>query len=201
MAVSRASLPANPYVGVTFIPDNPRMATPPAWFLQRVYDFDAQLVLMPSRMRAGTYVIARRQRRPRAQLTAKALIDTTTQQKDTQMCLKHGCVPVCLMFHFGSTWNADALLAKLKARDTWALGGGEKAADLLDAQDESDRQRQRQAIRDDLWHRSGDGWRTYQTRTGQRVLSSGGVTPATPEVSFPVATPSTPAGLALAGGV
>ena len=88
---------ANRYLGVTYIADNPRMETPPEWFLQRLFDYDSQLVLLPSRYKPYAYVIARRSRLGRRGLTGNAIADTITQP-DTLMCMHYGCVPVCLMF-------------------------------------------------------------------------------------------------------
>lgn len=157
----------NPYVGITYIPDNPRMETPPAFFLQRLHDYDGDLVILPSRYKPFAYVIARR-RYYSAGLTDKALESTITQP-DTLMCLHYGLVPVCLMYKHGPTWNPDTVLQSLMARDLWAHGGADKVCDMLEQQEEDEKAKQRAATREDLWHRSGDAWRSYQARTGQRV--------------------------------
>lgn len=162
--MSRAT--ANPWIGITFISDNPRMETPPAYFLARLHDYDADLVILPSRQRPFAYVIARRQRFSAG--LSDAAIKSTAQQ-DTLMCLRYGLVPVCLMFKTGSTWDVDAVLRSLMARDLWAHGGGDKVADMLEAQEEAEQQAVRKQIREDMWHRSGDAWRSYKFRTGQAV--------------------------------
>ncbi len=161
---------ANPFVGVNYLPDNPGMAIPPAWFLQRIYDYDAMLVLLPSRTRPFAYVLARR-RQFGAGLTDKAIEDSITVS-DTKMCLLHGLVPVCLLFRNGSSWDADAVIRSLAARDLWAVGGADKAADMLEAQEDAEKAKLRKEIRDDMWNRSGDAWRSYQRRTGQAVSLS-----------------------------
>ncbi len=162
---------------VNYIPDNTRMEVPPPFFLQRIYDFDSMLVVIPSRLVPNAYVIARR-RQYGVGLTAKA-IESTIDQPDTKMCLTHGLVPVCLMFKTGPVWNVDALLLKLAARDMWTIGGGpgktseergNAVADMLEAQEAAEKEAVRKAIRDDIWNRSGDGWRTYQARTGASNL-------------------------------
>src|SRR5438552_10001185 len=127
--MSRASQQPNPWVGKTYIPDNVRMETPPAWFLQQLHDYDAELVVFPSRYRPYAYVIARRCRLGRRGLTENAIAATITQP-DTIMVMQHGCIPVCYMYKHGPVWNADTILRSLKARDLWAVGGGDKAADL-----------------------------------------------------------------------
>lgn len=159
----------NPWIGVTFIPDNVRMEVPPAYVLQRIYDFDRMLVLMPSRMVPFAYVIARRKERT-AGLTDKAITDTATP--DTRMCVQYGCVPVCLMYKTGATWNIDPVLRSLAARDIWAHGGADKYADLLEAQEAAAAAKLKQDIRDDQWNRSGDAYRSYLHRTGGSNLLS-----------------------------
>lgn len=158
----------NPWVGINFIPDNPRMEVPPAYVLQRLYDFDAMLVVLPSRHVPFAYVIARRRQYSKG-LTCKALEDTIVQP-DTKMCLLHDLVPVCLMYKTGPSWDIDPVIRSLRARDMWAHGGPDKVADLLEAQEEAERVKTRQAIRAELWERSGEGWRSYQARTGQSTI-------------------------------
>ena len=159
----------NPYVGRTYLPDNPRMSVPPAWFLAQIHDYDAELVILPSRHKPFAYVIARRLRNKR---WGQVQIDTATQP-DTKMCMARNLIPVCLMFKTGPTWNVDTVLKSLRARDLWNIGGGDKAADLLEEQEAAEKAKIRADIRDDMWNRSGDAWRSYQRRTGQRVSLPG----------------------------
>lgn len=158
---------ANPWIGITFIHDNTRMEVPPAYFLQRLHDFDSDIVVVPSRQRPFAYVIARRKRRSKG--ITDAAIESTISQPDTLMCFKYGLVPVCLMFKTGTSWNSDTIIKKLKARDIWAHGGPNAVADMLEAQEAGEETARKAALRDDMWHRSGDAYRSYQARTGQRV--------------------------------
>ena len=162
---------ANPWVGKTstYVPDNPNMPVPPAHFLAPIHDYDHMLVILSSRQQPFTYVIARRR-----QLTAGLKFMKVDEKTpvDTKMCLENDCIPVCRMFQHGTTWNPEPILAKLRARDMWAHGGPEKVADLLDQQDADEKAKTQAAIRSELYERSGDGWRTYQARTGQRVLGT-----------------------------
>lgn len=168
---SRASAQVNPYVGLTFIPDNPRMEVPPSWFLARLHDYDADLVLLPSKARPFAYVVARRARLSRG-LTSQAMTDTITQP-DTRMCFHYGLVPVCVLFKHGPTWDADSVIRSLAARDTWAQGGGEALADRLDAEESAAKAKQHDEMRDRLRHVSRDAYRIYKRRTGQRTSVPG----------------------------
>lgn len=161
----------NPWVGVNYIPDNPHMEIPPAYFLQRIWDQDAMLVVMPSRKTPFAYVIARRKQWGPG-ITEKAL-EGVYDQPDTKMCILNGCVPVCLMHKTGLSWNPDPIIRSLQARDLWAAGGPDKVADLLEEQEAAAKEKIRQATRDDIYNRSGDAWRTYQHRTGQSTLGPG----------------------------
>lgn len=155
----------NPWVGVNYIPDNERMAVPPPYFLQRIHDQDAMLVIIPSRATPFAYVVARRKQFGPG-ISAEA-IDATYSHPDTKMCVLYGCVPVCLMFRNSTGgWDPDPVIRKLQARDLWAHGGAEKVAAMLEAQEEAEKEKIRQATRDDLYNRSGDAWRSYQARTG-----------------------------------
>jgi len=165
--MSRATKNVNPWVGITYIPDNTRMATPPAHFLQVLHDYDGDLVIVPSRKTPYAYVIARRQRYSGG-ITSEVLHDTI-DQPDTKMCLRYGLVPVCLMYRTGDSWDVDAILNKLKARDIWAHGGADKVADIMEEEEAKVVAAKKKQIRDDLWNRSGDAYRTYKRRTGQSV--------------------------------
>lgn len=158
----------NPFVGVNYLNLNVRMATPPSYWLQRLYDFDDKLVVFPSFKVPFAYVLARRR-----QFTA-GLTDVVTQvaaelvNPDTVACLEHGLVPVSLIYRTGEAWHIDNIIASLKARDIWAHGGAEKFADKLDESDATREASLKKAVRDDMWNRAGDAWRSYQARTGQR---------------------------------
>lgn len=153
----------NSFIGRNYFEGDGQMPVPPEFFLQRVYDYDALLVLFTSVVRPGTYVVARR-REQTAGLTSAAL--AAVANPDTRVCMQMGWIPVCAMFHLGHSWNPDPLIARLKARDIRANGGADKCADLLEAQEDAEKAAQRAATRADLWDRSGEGWRTYQARTG-----------------------------------
>ena len=159
----------NPWVGRVYIVDNARMPIPPAHFLAAVHDQDAMLVLFPSRQQPFTYVVARRR-----QLTKGLAMMPVDEQTpaDTKMCMEHDALPICRMFHHGAGWDPDPLIRSLRMRDLWTHGGPDKVADLLDTQDAKAEAANKRQIREDLYNRSGDGWRTYQARTGQRVLGT-----------------------------
>lgn len=145
---------------------NSNMAVPPAFWLQRLFDFDDQLVVFPSFVVPFAYVLARKRRLTKG-ITDTAL-EATIDQKDTKTCLAYGLVPVSLIYRTGVTWSIDNIIANLQSRDIWAQGGAEKVADNMDAADTLREKTVKASVRDDLYNRSGDAWRSYQARTGQR---------------------------------
>lgn len=160
---------SNPLVGVNYLPVITTVETPPHYVLQQFYDFDDQLVLFPSTHVPYAYVIARRLR---TRVTDKALMDTI-DQPDTKRCLAHGLTPVCLMYRIGTGWNADSAIESLRRRDGWRVEGhdtqgADVVADVADAADAARERRIKKENRDNMWNRSGDAWRSYQARTGQR---------------------------------
>lgn len=169
--MSRASQPVNPWIGLTFIADNPRMEVPPAWFLSRLHDYDSELVILPSRARPFAYVVARRARLSGG-LTKQAF-ERTIEQPDTKMCFQYGLVPVCVLYKHGPVWNAETVLNTLKARDTWAQGGGEALADRLEAEEAQEKIDRDRALRDRFNALGREAWKSLQYRTGQRTTVPG----------------------------
>ena len=122
---------------VNWVADNSHAERPSLSFLQRVYDYDAMLLLLPSRKTPGAYVVARRKQFGPG--LTEAGISAVYSNPDTVMCVMHQAVPVCLMTRTGFGWNSDGLIRTLKARDLWAHGGSEKVADMLEAQEDADK--------------------------------------------------------------
>lgn len=150
-------------------PDGRTVDAPPRYFLQRLYDFDAELVLMPSREQPGAYVLGRRKQWGPG--LTEASVGSVYTKADTKMAILNGTVPVCMVFKpVSGSWSPDGLIAKLAARDIWAHGGADKVADLLEAQEDAAKEAIRKQTRDDIYERSGDGWRSYQARTGQSTI-------------------------------
>jgi hypothetical protein len=78
----------------------------------------------------------------------------------------------------------------LRRRDTWTHGGGpldeaaqraaifeggSALAKQIDADDEAATARTDAAVRADLYHATGDAWRSRQVRRGERILNAGRV--------------------------
>lgn len=182
------------------------LAKPPSWWLRGLAVFDRDLVLLPSR-RAMLFVLARRRRLSRsmgAAVDRKLAIADPSNTLDSALCDTHSLVYVTSIVCTGE-WTQQNLaltLDTLKRRDTWthpdggrmteseiraaAFEGGSKLAKQLDRQDLDDRATIDREVRADLYHASGDAWRSRQARRGERVLNAGRPSTLTPRV---LATP------------
>lgn len=148
---------------------------PPEWVLQKLKDFDAQLVLLPSR-KEPYYLLARR-RLMSVGLGDVALLDN--RHPDTNMCYAHGVVPIApLQFRNGTTvWtmqSVDLFLDELRRRDTWAYTGGllgkdpDAAWKAVEDYEADVKARERRNLRDMFHHMARDAWRSIKARSGQR---------------------------------
>lgn len=153
------------------------MAVPPEFWLERLFDYDAALVVFPSRHVPFAYVLARR-RELRAPSIDKILEKTITQP-DTKVCLARGFAPVTIIVrHSQGSWSIDNIIASLQARDIWAHGGGDAYANKLEAAEDKVEATRKRDLHDDMMQRSDLAWDLYKRRTGQRVSSSGVATKA-----------------------
>lgn len=176
----------NPWLGKNYFNIDNKMAVPPAFWLERLYDFDAELVVFPSQQVPFAYCLARRAKKTGG-INAKLLekdMGGFQPTPDTKFCITHRLLPVTHIFRYdSSSWSIDNILAELRARDTWAHGGSAKVADLLDEQDEAHRAKVQKNIREDFYNRSGDAWRSYNLRAGSATAAGGTVAQASRRVN------------------
>lgn len=160
---------------------NPHLLpTPPTWALKMLFDFDHQLVVVPSRMNPlpgnpPQYLLCRRVTFSSG-LGNDAVMEN--QHPDTWMCMQHKLVPIApLRWKSGDqTWketDVQGLIAELRSRDTWAISGGptgnaDAVADAVEAAEQAAELKQKKDIRDSFYHRGRDAWRSMQARIGAR---------------------------------
>lgn len=156
-----------------------KLPAPPGWFLKRLFDHDALLVIIPSRIKVEGeppgYLLCRR-RVTSAGLGDVAMLDN--KHPDTNMCYVHGVVPIApLRFNNGArTFTAaacDSLIRDLKARDTWAISGGpqgdaDKVWQAVEDAEAAQAALDKANMRDMFYHMARDAWRSLKARTGQR---------------------------------
>lgn len=142
---------------------------PPQWWLKRLHDQDAELVVFPSRLRAS-YVLARRRSAslgmPKSLKVANDL-EKMTSAGDGDVMAARNLVHVANIENASGNWT-DTIFFQLKQRDIWAAGGAHKFHQRIIENEAAERAKKRAALLDDIDQRSADAYRSYQARTGQR---------------------------------
>lgn len=133
---------------------------PPDWFLRALWERDRDLVIMPG-LTQPVYRLVRKARRSLAGLAPFA------HDSELARMVKHNVVPITSILATISYW--PDVLTWLDRHDTWAVGGGENAADILDAQDRAAAVIQQRAQDDEAMARGGSGYRALKSRAGQTV--------------------------------
>jgi|SRR5882672_4308369 len=174
-------------VGEIYIPDlNPfNLEAPPLWWQQGLWAFDNDIRILPGRKKP-VFHLARLKKYSKG-LTGAAIVD---DQNDTAMFVRYDLVPV--------TWIASTegwsegflqyIVGELIERDTWAIEGqpltedlmrkamfegGSKYGKALDQRDADERAKIDRDVREDVYHATGEAWRSLQARTGERILNAG----------------------------
>ncbi len=152
------------YVGA---PNPYQLAGPPAWWLQELADFDKDLIVIPSQQQP-VYRLARRVRRGKGLLASHLpQVKDFSPQPDTLQMHALRVVPVTTIMP-GSVWGSH-IFSILRSRDTWRVGGGQKAADLMDEADREKRIRQHEDTKDKSGVVAADMYKSYGYRTGSRT--------------------------------
>ena len=153
------------------------LTKPPAWWLFGLSQFDADLVLLPSREKP-IYWLCRR-RTHSIGISPNAITDPGT---DTAMFVQYGVVNVLRLALVGP-WSQKALTAlldHLRSQDSWAVDGpmtadriraalfegGSKWTKQIDQQDIDAKAKIDSQVKSDLYHASGEAWRMRQFLTG-----------------------------------
>lgn len=155
---------------VNYLDDrNPHMLeAPPAWFLAELATFDPDLRLMPS----VVHPVYRLCRVTSHSFGMKALLadGTLKPHPDTVRMADLGVVPVATITPVpGAMHWSRRIFTELAARDIWRQGGAKKAAEEIEAHEAAQKDTQKANAREELDQRSGDAYRSYKYRTGQRL--------------------------------
>lgn len=140
------------------------LARPSPWWLQLLWDYDPELVVIPS-CREHAYRLCRRA--PREKRMGLRAVGKLHQHPDTIQMINHGLLPVATL----TTWSvsSDKIIRDLMARDTWRMGGAEKVDDMINAQERASVEQTERRQQQELLYRSGDAFRSLQTQKGERV--------------------------------
>lgn len=138
-----------------------KLAGPPDWWLQRLWDFDDSLVVIPSRQ-SFCYRLA--QKRPLS-LKEQMVHELSREQSDSQMMATYGLVPVTTIVA-NPNWDNPLMFQELAERAPWRQGGAEKVIQHIEAREaEKDAaiDRQNDEMTTGL---SKDGWKLYRKKIG-----------------------------------
>lgn len=169
-------------VNGNWIPDINRhnLPKPPQWFLTRLWDLDAALVVLPART-GRKYLLARRRE---LSLRVPMLVEnlkTAALKKharvnysDGDLLAQYKLVSVdTLVGNFHTGWSgADLIFQNLRERDMWADGGVDGFIKRMEEREAEIANKKRAKLLGDIEHRAGDAYRSYKARTGQRTKLS-----------------------------
>lgn len=136
-----------------------KLPAPPQWWQDAVYDYDADLRIMPS-AKNRVYRLCRVVRRE-ARLGLKAAL--VHDHPDTRAMIRHYVVPVASIDRFH-----PQIVAELRSRDLW-LKENRDATDQLEAAEATAEQRAQRRQDDELAQIAGDAFRQVQYAKGERI--------------------------------
>lgn len=153
---------------------------PPAMALKMLYDFDASLVVVPSRNKPVVgevphYLLCRRAKHS-AGLGAGTVMEN--KHPDTWLCMQHSLIPIApIRSRSGANlWtveNVGILIEELRQRDTWAISGGpngnaDAVADAVEAMEAQQEAKERASLKDMFYHKGREAYQSILARTGSR---------------------------------
>jgi hypothetical protein len=139
------------------------LAGPPQWWLQRLWHFDASLVVVPSRQTC-VYRLAQRRK---LLLPEQLVNDALFKESDTRMLASYSLIPVTTILATAN-WSDPQLFEELARRAPWRQGGAERVNELLNAQDQQDELDKRMRTDEHLSYLGRDAWRLYGKKIGVR---------------------------------
>lgn len=152
------------------------LAVPPEWWLRKLHDFDATLVLLPSRQQM-VYRLA--QRHNGMDHSVRIAYGSLWNESDTRMMYGHGLIPICPLF-LPVYWDDPGMWHELAMKAPWRQGGGEAVADRLDRADRLRVKERRQQVADRLNDAGDYAWKLLMRAAGRgRTYHSRGLSPWT----------------------
>lgn len=139
------------------------LAGPPVWWLQKLWEFDNSLVVIPSRQ--GFYY--RLAQRRKLRLPEHIVNEALWKHSDTKMLAAHGLVPVTTLLATAN-WGDPYMFVELANRAPWRQGGAAAVNARLDEQDKKAELDIRAKTDDHLNYLGKDGWKFYQMKRGLR---------------------------------
>lgn len=150
---------------VNWIEDTNRftLAKPPEWFLQKLWEFDNSLVIVPSRQDC-VYRLAQRRM---LNLPEKMVNEALFNESDTKMLASYSLVPVTSILST-CNWHDPYLFVELANRAPHRQGGATKVNEMLEARDQMDEIHKAARQDEMLTYLGKDAWNQYNKNIGVR---------------------------------
>jgi hypothetical protein len=149
-----------------YIPDVNRfsLAGPPQWFLQKLWEFDPSLVIVPSRQSC----VYRLGQKRKLKLPEKMVHEALFNQSDTKMLASYGLIPVTSIIPT-IEWSDPQIFIELNNRAPHRLGGADAAIKALEAAEAKNELLKRARTDDMLQYLAKDSWNLYNKKIGTRT--------------------------------
>ena len=140
-----------------------RLSGPPQWWMQKLWDFDQSLAVVPS-VQGFHYRIA--QRRP---LDRKAkLVNDISLDGDSKILAQYGLIPVTTLLAT-ARWDNPLMWNDLAERAPWRQGGAEAYEAKINEIEQRKSLKTAELINDRNTYLAKDAWKMYQIKTGTRI--------------------------------
>lgn len=165
-----------------------RVAPPPDWWLRALFDFDPDIVVLPSRQRLGVFWLTRRLKWTAEIVAATKPSIPLDNATDAAMFRAHNVESVTDITTPCGYWAIEPVLKWLRDRDTWAYedgpldaaglrralaNGGSKFTKLVEQTELYAEQKINAAVKESIYHATGDAWESLQRRKGKRINNAG----------------------------
>ena len=140
-----------------------KLAGPPKFWLNQLWDFDSSLVVVPSRQ--GCYY--RLAQRRRLQLPEHIVNEALFKESDTQMLSTYGLVPVTTILATAN-WSNPLMFEELRQRAPWRNGGADKVNAELEIKDQQREMDKNVRIDERNTDIAKDAWKMYNKKIGLR---------------------------------
>ena len=136
-----------------------KLAGPPKWWLSKLWDFDASLVVVPSRQDC-VYRLAQRRK---LKLPEHIINDALFNQSDTQMLASYSLIPVTTIIATAN-WSNPYLFVELANRAPHRNGGAEKIINTIESNEAMEETKRNAQTDEMLTEVARSGWNYYKTK-------------------------------------
>lgn len=143
------------------------LAGPPQHWLARLWDFDPNLVVLPSRQEC----VYRLAQRARSKLSEDIARDVMREQADTRMLMSYGLVPVTTILATAN-WSNEATWLDLKQRAPWMNGGADKVIKLVEDNEFDAHLKKIKEQDEKLTNVSKEGYKAFKYKAGKTSRSA-----------------------------